>query len=142
MTDKAQTLPMIEQVPQWPNNICGGEIRYAPASNYDGFYLADAMHGIPTFGSVSPTDPVTIRDQRVRVFNYPGQTEQIAAELVKRWNEHASLKARIQVLEEAAHQARAYIEHDAETTAPGWRTAQAIVELIDAALQPQDKANG
>lgn len=98
MTSPSRSQPMTE-TPQWPNNICGGDIRYAPASNYDGFYLADVSHGIPTFGSVSPSDPVTIRGQHVRVFNYPGQTEQIAAELVKRWNEHTTLKARIEELE-------------------------------------------
>lgn len=73
---------------QWPDNICSGEIRYGKASNYDGFYLADASHGIPTFGSVAYSDPVTIRGQHVKVFNYPGQTEAIAAQLVHRWNAH------------------------------------------------------
>jgi len=36
--------------------------------------------------------------------------------------------------QDALEQSRAYIEHDVETQAPGWRTAQAIIELIDAAL--------
>jgi len=76
---------------QWPDNIVGGDIRYGRASNYDGFYLADASHGIPTFGSVAETDPATIRGQHVRVFNYPGQTEAIAAELVLRWNSQPDL---------------------------------------------------
>lgn len=71
---------------QWPDNLCSGKIRYGKASNYDGFYLADESHGIPTFGSVSPTNPPTIRGQFVNVFNYPDQTEQIAAQLVHRWN--------------------------------------------------------
>lgn len=71
---------------QWPDNICSGKIRYGKASNYDGFYLADESHGIPTFGSVSPTNTPTIRGQFVNVFNYPDQTEQIAAQLVHRWN--------------------------------------------------------
>lgn len=78
---------------QWPDNITFGEIRYARASNYDGFYLADAAHGIPTFGSVSPSDPVSIRDQHVRVFNYPSQTEEIAKTIVDRWNAHPKLVA-------------------------------------------------
>lgn len=76
---------------QWPDNICSGEIRYAKASNYDGFYLADASHGIPTFGSVADSDPVTIRGQHVRIFNYPGQTEAIAAQIVQRWNAHKQM---------------------------------------------------
>lgn len=76
---------------QWPDQITSGDIRYGKASNYDGFYLADASHGIPTFGSVSETSPPTIRGQNVRVFNYPGQTEAIASELVKRWNSHTDL---------------------------------------------------
>lgn len=84
---------MTAQPRQWPDDICSGPIRYGPAHNYDGFYLADAMHGIPTFGSVSPTDPVTIKGQHVLVFNYPGQTEEIAKQLVHRWNCHAGLIA-------------------------------------------------
>lgn len=82
---------MPDIVKQWPNNIISGEIRYEKASNYDGFYLADAEHGIPTFGSVTATASPTIRDQHVRVFNYPGQTEAIASELVFRWNMHREL---------------------------------------------------
>ena len=76
---------------QWPDNICAGYITYGRASNYDGFYLADASHGIPTIGSVSDAIPATIRGQHVRVFNYPGQTEQIAKQLVHRWNAHRDL---------------------------------------------------
>lgn len=76
---------------QWPDNIVSGDIRYGKASNYDGFYLADASHGIPTFGGVTETETPSIRGQHVRVFNYPGQTEAIAAELVKRWNSHTAL---------------------------------------------------
>lgn len=76
---------------QWPDNIVSGDICYGKAHNYDGFYLADASHGIPTLGSVSDSDPVTIRGQHVKVFNYPGQTEAIAAQLVHRWNCHVEL---------------------------------------------------
>lgn len=76
---------------QWPDNICSGDIRYGLASNYNGFYLADVAHGIPTIGAVSPTEPVTIRGQSVHVFNYPGQTEAVAAQLVHRWNCHLKL---------------------------------------------------
>ena len=82
---------MAEALRQWPDNICSGAIRYGRADNYDGFYLADAMHGIPTFGSVTPTDPPTIRGHHVRVFNYSGQTEAIAQELVRRWNAYDDL---------------------------------------------------
>lgn len=71
---------------QWPDNIVDGPIRYGRASNYDGFYLADADHGIPTIGSVSPTETPTIRGQFVQVFNYPGQTEAIAKQICDRWN--------------------------------------------------------
>lgn len=39
-----------------------------------------------------------------------------------------------ETFQDALEQARAYIEHDVDTQAPGWRTAQAIIELIDAAL--------
>lgn len=60
---------------QWPDNICDGPLRYGAASNYPGFYLADAEHGIPTIGAVS-----------VQVHNYPGQTEEIAKRLVACWN--------------------------------------------------------
>jgi hypothetical protein len=80
---------------QWPSHITTGEIRYGPASNYDGFYLADAQHGIPTFGSVSPTEPLTIRGQHVSVFNYPGQTEEIAKTLCDRWNAYHSNQSEI-----------------------------------------------
>lgn len=60
---------------QWPDNITKGRLRYAAANNYEGFYLADASHGIPTLGAVT-----------VRVFNYPAQTETIARRLVACWN--------------------------------------------------------
>lgn len=85
---------------QWPDNVCSGEIRYAKADNYDGFYLADASHGIPTFGSVAETDPVTIRGQHVKIFNYPGQTEAIAAQLVHRWNTHPKLVKALEKISE------------------------------------------
>ena len=84
---------MTDKIKQWPDHITSGEIRYARSDNYDGFYLADTMHGIPTFGSVSPTDPVTIRGQHVKLFNYPGQTEEIAKALCDRWNAHRKLVA-------------------------------------------------
>lgn len=71
---------------QWPDNICSGRIRYERGGNYEGFILSDAEHGIPTFGSVATTDPVTIRGQYVHVFNYPKQTEDIARRLVACWN--------------------------------------------------------
>ena len=90
---------------QWPDNITSGDIRYGKSSNYDGFYLADAMHGIPTFGSVSETRPVTIRGQNVQVFNYPGQTEAIAKALCDRWNAFDANQARISELEAAASDA-------------------------------------
>lgn len=91
----------VEHAGQWPDAICSGRIRYGRASNYDGFYLADAQHGIPTFGSVSPTDPPTICGQFVRVFNYPGQTEEIASELVKRWNAFPAYEAMREALANA-----------------------------------------
>lgn len=75
----------------WPNNICGGKIRYGRAHNYDGFFLADDEHGIPTLGSVTDTASPTIRGEHVSVFNYPGQTEDIAKQLVLRWNSHQAL---------------------------------------------------
>lgn len=84
---------------QWPDNIVAGDIRYGKASNYDGFYLADVEHGIPTFGSVTETASPTIRGQHVTVFNYPGQTEAIAAELVRRWNAHNDLLAAVKALD-------------------------------------------
>lgn len=83
---------------QWPDNIVSGDIRYGKASNYDGFFLADADHGIPTFGSVADTSPPTIRGQHVSVFNYPGQTEAIASELVRRWNAHSDLLEALHVV--------------------------------------------
>jgi len=86
---------------QWPDNITSGEIRYGRSSNYDGFYLADAMHGIPTIGSVADTSPATIRGQNVQVFNYPGQTEAIAKAICDRWNAYASSQAEIAILREA-----------------------------------------
>jgi len=45
-----------------------------------------------------------------------------------------------ETVSDALEQARAYIEHDVETLAPGWRTAQAIIELIDAAIVSSDHA--
>lgn len=83
---------------QWPDAICG-QIRYGKASNYDGFYLADASHGIPTIGSVADASPATIRGQHVRVFNYPGQTEAIADQLVHRWNCHEEMLAALKAIE-------------------------------------------
>lgn len=63
---------------QWPDNICSGYIYYSKASNYEGFSLRDASHGIPTFGSVT--------EKGTNVFNYPGQTEEVAKRLVACWN--------------------------------------------------------
>lgn len=76
----------------WPDRICDATIRYADAGNYRGFYLADTEHGIPTFGAVTETG--------VRVFNYPGQTEDIARRLVACWN--ACVGKSIEELEQAA----------------------------------------
>lgn len=81
---------------QWPDNICSGDITYGRSGNFDGFYLADASHGIPTFGSVAATSPVTIRGQHVEVFNYPGQTEAIAKQIVHRWNTHLAMVEALQ----------------------------------------------
>lgn len=78
---------------QWPDDICSGNIRYGRAENYDGFYLADASHGIPTIGSVCAENVPTVRGAHVRTFNYPGQTEAIAAQLVHRWNCHRDMLA-------------------------------------------------
>lgn len=89
---------MTDPVRQWPDHICSGPIRYGKATNYDGFYLADVAHGIPTIGAVSPTEPSTIRSQHVHVFNYPGQTEAVAAQLVHRWNCHEPLLAALRDL--------------------------------------------
>lgn len=83
---------------QWPDNITSGDIRYGKSSNYDGFYLADAMHGIPTIGSVSGTSPPTFRGQHVQVFNYPGQTEEIAKALCDRWNAHTPMLEALKLL--------------------------------------------
>lgn len=83
---------------QWPHNICSGPIEYHKANNYDGFVLCDAMHGIPTFGSVVDASKPSIRGQHVRVFNYPKQTEAIAAQLVLRWNSHDALVAALRDL--------------------------------------------
>jgi hypothetical protein len=80
-----------DAVQQWPHSICSGPIEYHKANNYDGFVLCDAMHGIPTFGSVVDASKPTIRGQSVRVFNYPRQTEAIAKQLVDRWNSHDEL---------------------------------------------------
>ena len=83
---------MSEADRQWPDNIVGGDICYGRAYNYDGFYLADASHGIPTIGSVQDGGSLPhMRGQRVQVFNYPGQTEAIAKQLVHRWNRHVGL---------------------------------------------------
>lgn len=68
---------------QWPDNIVSGDILYGKSGNYDGFYLADASHGLPTFGAV--------QGDSVEIFNYPGQTEAIAAQLVHRWNCYSDL---------------------------------------------------
>jgi hypothetical protein len=84
----ASPIGCADVVRQWPDNICSGQIRYAPASLYGGFYLADVEHGIPTFAAVQPQ---TISGHNVRVFNYPKQTEAIAAQLVHRWNCHDAL---------------------------------------------------
>lgn len=64
---------------QWPKNITKGFLRYSPATNYSGFSLSDASHGIPTVGAVEDKGSVS-------VFNYPGQTEEIARRLVACWN--------------------------------------------------------
>lgn len=71
---------------QWPDDICSGYINYSRSHNTDGFCLSDSSHGIPTFSSVSPANPPTIRGQFVQVFNYPKQTEAIAERLVLCWN--------------------------------------------------------
>lgn len=69
---------------QWPHNIATGDLIYAKADLYSGFYLAPADHGIPTCGAVQPHDFGT----SVHIFNYPKQTEEIARTLVTRWNAH------------------------------------------------------
>lgn len=76
---------------QWPDAITAGEIRYHNVPKNCGmgewYALSDASHGIPVFGSVRASNKAdTVSGVEVNVFNYPGQTEQIAAELVKRWN--------------------------------------------------------
>lgn len=88
---------------QWPDNICSGKIRYGRADIYDGFYLADASHGIPTLGCVMAKEMPTIMGQHVRVFNYPGQTEAIAAQLVNRWNSHDALVSALERIIERSH---------------------------------------
>lgn len=70
----------------WPDNLCSGRLRYGRANNYDGFYLADAAHGIPTIGAVFPPENQTIHGHRADLFNYPKQTEDIARRLVACWN--------------------------------------------------------
>jgi len=105
---------------QWPDNICSGGIRYGKASNYDGFYLADASHGIPTFGSVADDSPATIRGQHVKVFNYPGQTEAIAAQLVHRWNMHRRLVTALREAVDFANKANNYIAGQNLPTAVEW----------------------
>jgi len=122
---------------QWPNDICAGFICYGRAHNYDGFYLADASHGIPTFGSVSPTDPVTLRGQSVHVFNYPGQTEEIAKQLVHRWNCHDAM---LDALQLAADYIRDLDGGDPKTET-GWKSE----ELLDVWQKARDaivKATG
>lgn len=62
----------------WPSKLTTGFITYSPSTTFpndSGFVLYDANHGIPVFGSV-----------RTQVFNYPGQTEDIARRLVLCWN--------------------------------------------------------
>lgn len=90
---------------QWPHNITKGPIRYGAAQNYEGFYLADADHGIPTIGAV-------VADRGVKVFNYPGQTEDIARRLVACWN--ACVGYSIEEVETLAH-VRATASHAPDT---------------------------
>jgi hypothetical protein len=117
---------------QWPDNITSGPIRYGRADNFDGFYLADAMHGIPTFGSVSPTDPLTIRSQFVSVFNYLGQTEAIAAQLVHRWNAHETL---VSLLAEASARLNDGLE-TADDLEPEWsKSDRELITRIRTALE-------
>lgn len=117
---------------QWPDNICSGDIRYGKASNYDGFYLADASHGIPTFGSVADSDPVTISGQHVKVFNYPGQTEAIAAQIVHRWNAHEAMLAVL----------RDFLAGIGNISGANNREAQFLESIEDAARIAVAKAEG
>lgn len=91
----------------WPDRLCDGKIRYGYADSYDGFFLADAQDGIPTFGSVHADSIPKILGHHVRVFNYPGQTEAIAKQLCDRWNAHPVLvdalreaKVQVEILQE------------------------------------------
>ncbi|WP_106724256.1 hypothetical protein [Pseudaminobacter soli (ex Li et al. 2025)] len=113
----------------WPHNICSGDIVYGKGVNYDGFYLADASHGIPTFGSVADADPVTIRGQHVRVFNYPAQTEAIAAQLVHRWNAHSHLLAALKAMDAF------WTEHHPEGPDGDPATLGGLVALTDDTLE-------
>ncbi|MGI4811918.1 MAG: hypothetical protein ACRYGG_01045 [Janthinobacterium lividum] len=78
---------------QWPHAITTGEIRCEHIEARHGmgewWCLRDASHGIPVFGSVRSEEGSV----EVKIFNYPGQTEEIASELVKRWNEYPKLMA-------------------------------------------------
>lgn len=112
---------------QWPDNITSGEIRYEPSGVYEGgFILRDADHGIPVFGSVS-----------AQVFNYPGQTEDIAKALCDRWNSYASSQAEIERLRTIARQARDELQEWINyANIPGSEHSQSakLIERIDAAL--------
>lgn len=102
-----------EPTRQWPDNIVAGKIYYGRADNYDGFYLADCDHGIPTIGAVTHTNPPTIRGQNVGVFNYPGQTEAIAKQLCDRWNSHDALvEALAEVMVWIDNWSPAFVEDD------------------------------
>jgi len=88
---------------QWPDAIITGDIRYSLVAQECGmgewYSLCDDSHGIPIFGSVRDgAGPNGIQGQTVKVFNYPGQTEAIAAELVKRWNAYQRLIEEIDCL--------------------------------------------
>lgn len=118
----------MEKQNQWPDNICSGQIQYGRASNYDGFYLADASHGIPTIGSVSPDSPPTIRGQHVHVFNYPGQTEEIAKQLVLRWNAHDDL---VKALERIGEFSADYDRLDRKTMDAKYPEFRSQMEQVD-----------
>lgn len=93
---------------QWPNNITSGDLRYSGASNYSGFSIQPADHGIPTCGAIVEKDGLI----EVDVFNYPGQTEAIAKQIVSRWNCHNDLV-------KAAKRAFVTLKAQGESVRPG-----------------------
>lgn len=101
---------MADKIKQWPDHITSGEIRYSPSSRLDGtgFVLRDAMHGIPVFGSVN-----------VEVFNYPGQTEEIAKALCDRWNAYPNMTKALNDLLQIVKDMREDEEFDATTCDAG-----------------------